>query len=598
MSDLVSIIMPSYNTDKFIKQSIESVIKQTYENWELIIVDDCSTDNTDQVVLSIQDERIIYLKNEVNSGAAVSRNRALREAKGRWIAFLDSDDLWMPDKLEKQIAFMENNGYHFSYTNYEEMDEDGKLTGVKVTGPKKITKTGMYNYCWPGCLTVMYDAQIIGLIQIEDIKKNNDYAMWLKICKKANCYLLDACLAKYRRGRVGSVSSNNIKTLIWWHFKLFRYAEKLNTICSFIYMTRNLLFGVYKKRKYIKKEKICLIGHYAKNKHLMNGQTVKTKIITDEVIRNFGNRKIITIDTHGAMKNLLLSVHNCKKALANSQNVIIMPAENGLKVYGSLLFLMNKIYKKKLFYVVIGGWLPEFLVRKKILSFFLKNFDYIFVETQLMKKKMEKQGFNNVYVLTNSKNIQIVDEKNMKFSYKEPYKLCTFSRVMKEKGIEDAVYIVKKINEKYKKSIFKLDIYGQVDEKQKQWFDELKEKFSNDIKYKGVVPYDRSTEVLKDYYALLFLTYYEGEGVAGTLIDAMAAGLPVLATNWKYNSDVIKNKKNGFLIDNISELEDKLMEITEVDVWKKMKLECVDEAKQYLPENALKMLMHFLADVG
>ena len=245
--------MPSYNTAPYIMETIQSVLNQSYQNWELIIVDDCSTDNTDQVVACIRDERIKYFKNEKNSGAAASRNRALRESKGRWIAFLDSDDLWMPEKLEKQIAFMESNVYHFSYTNYEEMDMDGNSTGIKVTGPPKITKTGMFNYCWPGCLTVMYDAEKIGLIQIEDIKKNNDYAMWLKVCKKANCYLLDECLGKYRKGRVGSVSSHSIKTMIRWHYKLFRDAEKQGVARSLVNTGRNLVFGFYKKRKYMQR---------------------------------------------------------------------------------------------------------------------------------------------------------------------------------------------------------------------------------------------------------------------------------------------------------------------------------------------------------
>ena len=155
MSSLVSIIMPSYNTGKFIKESVESVLVQTYENWELIIVDDCSTDKTDDVISPLlTDARIRYLKNDKNSGASLSRNRALREAKGKWIAFLDSDDLWHPQKLEKQIAFMEKHGYQFSYTNYHEINRESALTGVCVTGPKKITKNGMYRYCWPGCLTV------------------------------------------------------------------------------------------------------------------------------------------------------------------------------------------------------------------------------------------------------------------------------------------------------------------------------------------------------------------------------------------------------------------------------------------------------------
>lgn len=253
MSELVSIIMPSYNTGAFIKKTIQSVLNQSYENWELIIVDDCSTDNTDEVVLPfLNDQRIRYIKNEKNSGAAVSRNRALREAKGKWIAFLDSDDLWLPEKLEKQVLFMKKNGYYFSYTNYEEINEDGKKTGVYVSGPKKITKSGMYNYCWPGCLTVMYDAEYVGVIQIADIKKNNDYAMWLQVSKKANCFLLDEYLALYRKGRTGSISTHSIRTMIRWHYKLFKNAEKQNVVASSILTFRNLLFGVYKKKKYVR----------------------------------------------------------------------------------------------------------------------------------------------------------------------------------------------------------------------------------------------------------------------------------------------------------------------------------------------------------
>ena len=246
----VSIIMPSYNTGRFLKETVESVLGQSYSDWELIIVDDCSTDNTDQVVESFKDERIRYLKNEKNSGAAVSRNRALREATGRWVAFLDSDDLWEQDKLEKQIRFMEGNSYHFSYTKYSEIDEDSKPLGITVSGPKKITRTGMYRYCWPGCLTVMYDREKIGLIQIEDIKKNNDYAMWLKVIRKEKCYLLNENLARYRK-RKGSISNHSYKKLIKWHYKLFREAEKMGVIRSIYHTIGNLFFGVIKKLKYL-----------------------------------------------------------------------------------------------------------------------------------------------------------------------------------------------------------------------------------------------------------------------------------------------------------------------------------------------------------
>lgn len=254
-NELVSIIMPSYNCGKYVEQTIRSVKAQTYQDWEIIFVDDCSKDDTIKRIVGLreQDSRIKLIENPVNSGVAVSRNTALREAKGRWIAFLDSDDLWEPTKLEKQIKFMEENGYAFSYTEYQEMDADGNLTNVTISGPKHVTKRGMYNFCWPGCLTVMYDATKIGLIQIEDIKKNNDYAMWLKVCKKADCYLLPEVLAKYRRGRAGSVSTHRITTMIVWHYKLWREAEKKSVIASLWLTGVNLACGFYKKRKYVKK---------------------------------------------------------------------------------------------------------------------------------------------------------------------------------------------------------------------------------------------------------------------------------------------------------------------------------------------------------
>lgn len=255
MNELVSIIMPSYNTGRFIEETIRSVLAQTYSNWELIIIDDCSTDNTDDVVKEfLSDTRIVYVKNECNSGAAISRNRALQMAKGRWIAFLDSDDLWSPDKLEKQINFMEENGYCFSYTKYVEIDEDSNPNGVSVAGPKHITKHKMFNYCWMGCLTVMYDAEVVGLIQIVDVKKNNDYAMWLKACKKADCYLLPETLAQYRK-RKGSISNHGYLKLIKWHYKLFRDAEGKNKIASIFLTMRNMFWGFWKKSVYVKRRK-------------------------------------------------------------------------------------------------------------------------------------------------------------------------------------------------------------------------------------------------------------------------------------------------------------------------------------------------------
>lgn len=252
MDKLVSIIMPSYNTGNFIGKTIDSVLAQTYSNWELIIVDDCSTDNTDEIVGQyLSDGRIRYIKNETNSGAAISRNRALREAKGKWIAFLDSDDLWEPLKLEKQIAFMEENGYAFSYTDYM-IQLNGEWLPYIYTGPEVVTRRKMYDYCYFSTITVMYDREVIGLVQIENLRKNNDYAMWLQAIEKSNCYRLPECLSYYIKHE-GSISSGSKLKLIKWHYLLFRKGLHRSRFVSVILTLRNLFFGVIKKLVYKKK---------------------------------------------------------------------------------------------------------------------------------------------------------------------------------------------------------------------------------------------------------------------------------------------------------------------------------------------------------
>lgn len=249
MDELVSIIMPSYNTANYIAASIQSVLDQTYQNWELLLVDDCSTDDTDAVVAPfLTDARIRYLKNEQNSGAAISRNRALREAKGRWIAFLDSDDTWEPEKLSRQLSFMKENGYAFTYTDYR-IQLNGKWLPYRYTAPNRIDKRAMYNYCYFSTITVIYDYSVVGLIQIEDLKKNNDYAMWLQAVEKTTCYRFPECLSNYIK-HDNSVTSGSKVKLIKWHYILFRKGLHKSVIMSAILTANNLFHGVIKKIRY------------------------------------------------------------------------------------------------------------------------------------------------------------------------------------------------------------------------------------------------------------------------------------------------------------------------------------------------------------
>ena len=252
MRELVTIITPSYNTSKYISETIKSVISQTYECWEMIIVDDLSNDNSVEIIKSFKDKRIKLFINETNIGAAMSRNFAIRKSKGKWIAFLDSDDIWHPMKLEKQINFMNSNNYSFSYTKYIELDSSSIPNGKCISGPTLITKRRQRNFCYQGCLTVMYNKEEIGLIQIENLKKNNDYAIWLKIINNSNCYLLPEILAGYRL-REGSISSSSYIKLIKHHYFLWKNGEKHNGIISLFLTIRNLFFGILKKIYYVKK---------------------------------------------------------------------------------------------------------------------------------------------------------------------------------------------------------------------------------------------------------------------------------------------------------------------------------------------------------
>lgn len=339
-------------------------------------------------------------------------------------------------------------------------------------------------------------------------------------------------------------------------------------------------------------KRVCIIGHFGHGENLLNGQTVKTKIVTKEIVKELGKKEVSCIDTHGGVKALISAFRHALIALKYHKNIIIMPAENGLRIFAPLLVLLNLLFHRKLHYVVIGGWLPEFLKKRKKLTKALMSFDGIYVETNTMRKALEAQGFNDVYVMPNFKDLNILKESELVYHHIEPYRLCTFSRVMKEKGIEDAVNAVKTVNEHFGRIVYTLDIYGQVDSAQTEWFNELKSTFPLYIKYGEFVPFDKSVEVLKNYFALLFPTYYEGEGFAGTLLDAMAAGVPVIASDWRYNPEIV-NEKTGYVYpvhDNHAFVTTLISVGNNSDLLLSKKSDCLKEAEKYRAENVIQCL--------
>lgn len=250
MKALVSIIMPNYNSAQFIEETITSVLSQTYENWELILVDDLSSDDSINIIESLisQDKRIKLIKLRQNSGPAIARNCAIEEATGRYIAFLDSDDLWHPRKLSKQISFMKEHDIALSYTGYHRIEEENGGIIDQIHVPEKVEYSELLKQNIIGCLTAMYDTQKLGKVYMPDISKRQDFGLWLNILKKVPyAYGIDEPLAYYRV-RTASVSSNKILASKY-NWKLYREVEKLPLHKALYY------FGWYTYKSILKYKK-------------------------------------------------------------------------------------------------------------------------------------------------------------------------------------------------------------------------------------------------------------------------------------------------------------------------------------------------------
>lgn len=248
--DLVSIITPSYNCEKFIRSTIESILAQTYHNWELIITDDCSDDNSIDIIKSycIQDKRIKLYQLKKNSGAGIARNYSIKNAKGRFIAFCDSDDIWYPDKLERQLNFMAENNYNLTYSSYDTCNEIGKLNGY-VECQSKITFANIIQNNGIGCLTAIYDTSKIGKHFMPTIRKRQDWCLWIEIIRQTGpAYGLKEPLALYRI-REGSISSNKIN-MLKYNYDVYHTVLGYNPFISILLLGGYFLpYYFYKKIK-------------------------------------------------------------------------------------------------------------------------------------------------------------------------------------------------------------------------------------------------------------------------------------------------------------------------------------------------------------
>lgn len=346
----------------------------------------------------------------------------------------------------------------------------------------------------------------------------------------------------------------------------------------------------------MKKYKVGIIGFFATGLSKAGGQEAKTCSISRAICEKYGENNIFKVDTTGWKKNPLKLLWGLIESVLCCENIIILPAQNSLKIFVHILIQLNLFFHRKIFYSVIGGWLPDYIKDKSTLIRKLKKLTCIFVETSSMKNNLASLGIYNVEVVPNFKYLS-PNLKPERKTYEFPLKICTFSRVMKEKGIEDIIDVVKKINKSRNIEMLTLDIYGKIDDNYVDTFNELCMNFPSYINYVGMVEPDESVDIIKKYSALVFPTRYYTEGIPGTIIDAYMAGVPVITSLWGNYEDVFIDGITGYgyEFNNVDDLE-KILEklLLNPSVLEQMNINCLNEAKKYLPENAMKMIFKMI----
>ncbi|EQB7292629.1 glycosyltransferase family 2 protein [Escherichia albertii] len=247
MLERVSVIMPVYNAGRYVAKAIDSVLAQTYNNVELIIINDGSTDNTlDIISVYKNDPRVIIVNMSCNSGVAIARNEGVKLATGRYIAFLDSDDVWRPEKLKRQVGVLSKSKYNCCHSSYERISECGEIISV-VKSKAVVTYKDMLKRNEIGNLTGIYDSYAVGKVYQLNIG-HEDYLMWLDILSKTDSIGIPSSLAYYRV-RESSLSSNKIKAIIW-HYNILKKKLGSRFICIFYYMSC-YMFSSLKKNIFI-----------------------------------------------------------------------------------------------------------------------------------------------------------------------------------------------------------------------------------------------------------------------------------------------------------------------------------------------------------
>ena len=332
--------------------------------------------------------------------------------------------------------------------------------------------------------------------------------------------------------------------------------------------------------------RVAVIGHFGGDKYFCDGQTVKTKN-TAELLERHGTFAVTSVDTYYFKTNKLKLLADTVCALFTCEHIFLLVSVNGMRVYLPLLYYLNKITKKNIYHYIIGSEILDLVACNKKLVQYLNAMAANWFEYESGTQCLRQMGVTNVSTLPNFKLLTPVPEATVYIPENGVYRFCTFSRVMEEKGITDAINAVRRINSSYSHKILHLDIYGPIDPAYSDTLQQLLKDCSDCISYMGVAQSSESVEILKNYYALLFPTRWAGEGFPGTIIDAFASGLPVIASDWNANKELIQDMKQGILYpsSDFRTMEDALLwAVQNPDQMARMRSESRATYDQYTPD--------------
>lgn len=346
------------------------------------------------------------------------------------------------------------------------------------------------------------------------------------------------------------------------------------------------------------KNKVAIIGKFGAGENWCDGQTIKTKnlLMLLESTKKFS---LVKVDTCYFKKNSLKLLLDSIKGLFTCDHIFLLVSVNGMNFYLPFLHYLNKITRRRIYHYIIGSELLQMVSENPGLVKYLNSLTSNWFEYDTGTEYLKSKGVSNVSTLPNIKLLTPISEPNMYNDEQHIFRFCTFSRVMEEKGITDAINAISLINEENGKIVATLDIYGQIDPNYESKLKALLESNTNCVSYKGIIDSQASVETLKDYYALLFPTQWVGEGLPGTLIDAFAAGIPVIATDWNANKEIIHNNKQGIVYPNneMKTLIDAVnWSIEHKDEMDRMRKKSRQAFERYSPQAVLEVILSKMED--